>query len=198
MPKRGERKYELKAPNPYQHVVQRHDRPWTEEEDDILKANYKDLSTGQIAKLLSGRTRNSVISRAGRLGLATPRAVTAHPMSAQVKDRRKLTVTDGALASSMFTRMAERKLVKKPSRTKTNSVVSAPVDIAAEKAIAGVKRIEGEAFKAVPEAKHVTLLELTDAQCRWPVAGPHGEQLFCGAQRTTLRYCATHQRTSTR
>lgn len=44
---------------------------WTEEEDKMIKENYRLIPTREIAVLL-GRTRNSVIGRAGRIGLGKP------------------------------------------------------------------------------------------------------------------------------
>ena len=42
---------------------------WTNEEDIILKNNYKDLSDSQLVKLLPNRTKNSIYARRHQLGL---------------------------------------------------------------------------------------------------------------------------------
>jgi GcrA cell cycle regulator len=43
---------------------------WTEERTDLLRRLWPDVSASQIAKQLGGVTRNAVIGKAHRLGLA--------------------------------------------------------------------------------------------------------------------------------
>jgi hypothetical protein len=68
----------------------RNPNPWTEIEDDFVRANRGKLSSQQMADALPGRTRNSVIGRAGRLGLeriiskAAPRRPKTHAKRARV------------------------------------------------------------------------------------------------------------------
>lgn len=44
-------------------------KPWSRYEDDILQKFYDKMPVGEIEKLLSGRTRNAIILRAGKLGI---------------------------------------------------------------------------------------------------------------------------------
>jgi hypothetical protein len=68
----------------------RNPNPWTEIEDDFVRANRGKLSSQQMADALPGRTRNSVIGRAGRLGLeriiskAAPRRPKTHAKRARL------------------------------------------------------------------------------------------------------------------
>lgn len=45
--------------------------PWTPELDDVLRDNYGDMPSRQIGMMI-GMTKNQVIGRANRLGLADP------------------------------------------------------------------------------------------------------------------------------
>lgn len=48
--------------------------PWTPVQDAFLRKHYKVMEVAEIGKCLK-RTRNSVIGRAYKLGLSTPRGV---------------------------------------------------------------------------------------------------------------------------
>jgi hypothetical protein len=64
--------------------------PWTEIEDDFIRANRGKLSSMEMARALPGRSRNAVIGRAGRLGLeriarkAAPRRPKTHAKRARL------------------------------------------------------------------------------------------------------------------
>lgn len=63
-----------------------HLQPWTNDEDEYLRANYRLMTGSQIAAVLN-RTRSAVIGRAGRLGLCKPQA--SGPPKTKVKSRRQ-------------------------------------------------------------------------------------------------------------
>lgn len=44
-------------------------KPWTEEENNIIKENYGKISAKEIAKMLPGRNANTVFAQAMKLGL---------------------------------------------------------------------------------------------------------------------------------
>lgn len=51
-------------------------RPWTNEEDEVLRMYYKDFGSKYVASLLKSRTNSSILSRANKLGLKIRQAWT--------------------------------------------------------------------------------------------------------------------------
>lgn len=52
-------------------------------------------------------------------------------------------------------------------------------------------------WEALPESRPVSLMDSTDAHCKWPLGDPMGDDFkFCGAPVSRGSYCATHARMS--
>lgn len=62
-------------------------RPWTTQEDELIKIHYLSHSSREIAAMLPGRTRRSVDHRIGKLGIANQRGNSYY-------ERRKDTFND--------------------------------------------------------------------------------------------------------
>ncbi len=148
---------------------------WTDERVELLKKLWADgLSASQIANELGGITRNAVIGKVHRLGLSgrakSPTIATARP--------RKPRTSSSALRMS------------RPSMRGNTALAAAvmyDVEIAPEPEL-----IEN----VIPMGQRCTILELSDAKCRWPIGDPGmPEFFFCGgASVEGAPYCSYHSR----
>jgi GcrA cell cycle regulator len=146
---------------------------WTDERVESLKKLWAEgLSASQIAAELGGITRNAVIGKVHRLGLA---GRAKSPASTAPRPRK--------------TRAASPMLrISRPS-------------VRGNTALAQLYETEHEphpdlADNVIPLGQRRTLLELTEETCRWPIGDPGSpEFFFCGGQTvTSLPYCAHHSR----
>ena len=149
---------------------------WTDERVELLAKLWTEgLSASQIAAELGGNvSRNAVLGKIHRLGLADRgKAQTA----AATRARKPLRPADSAapeepprqddgLASSTA---VSRPLVSGPATHRPDDVV-------------------------LPASERVTIMELREFMCRWPLGDPTtAEFRFCGARAITgLPYCAAH------
>jgi GcrA cell cycle regulator len=159
---------------------------WTEESTELLKKLWADgLSASQIADRLGGITRNAVIGKVHRLGLAG-RATTSRSgprmrhRAAQPKPLRPAATPATALRAQF--RMAGNAALKP---------VFAPVE---QKTVA-LTLVPSAVADAAPKVLGVPLLELNENMCRWPIGDPQHENFhFCGGQKTNGAYCEHHAR----
>ncbi len=153
---------------------------WTDERIEELRKLWADgLSASQIANTLGGVSRNAVIGKIHRLGLS------GRVKAARAPARRTTTVAAAAAATA-----ARAKPASPPRVMAVGSTV--------------VKVVEREAYEVAPEpvvtaavlALHegVTLLDLKQSSCRWPVGDPSSEGFrYCGARTgQSETYCAAH------
>ena len=141
---------------------------WNDERVELLKKLWADgLSASQIAAQLGGVTRNAVIGKVHRLGLSG-RAKT--PSSSVPRVRKPRT-------TSMRPRM----------RFHGNNALAPQYDF--EQDLDPLANI-------VPMGPRVSILELNEATCRWPIGDPGREGFaYCGSQtKTELPYCPYHAR----
>jgi GcrA cell cycle regulator len=151
---------------------------WTDERIEQLRRLWSDgLSASQIAAEIGGGvTRNAVIGKVHRLGLSgRGKAKAASPQRA-----RKATRTPSAPAP-----------IAPPAR---NNVVLAPVSSTLTAESEPEIRVEEEVV--VPMSERVTIMELREFMCRWPMGDPTKPEFrFCGARSVTgLPYCSHHAR----
>lgn len=147
---------------------------WTDQRVTLLKALWKDgLSASMIAAELGNVTRNGVIGKVHRLGLSgRPRK--------------------GGLAS---TKPRQRRLQLGQTVYVTQAVSRVAV------ALAQVSKAEAEPApiscdNVIPLHQRLSLMELNDAVCHWPVGHPtEADFYFCGGKALTgFPYCAHHSR----
>jgi GcrA cell cycle regulator len=158
---------------------------WTEERVEILKKLWADgLSASQIAGRLGGITRNAVIGKVHRLGLAG-RATTSRMRAPRIRHRAPhapVRPTPAARVQYRTHGNAALKPVFAPveQRTVALSVVPSPVEEVAN----------------APSALRVPLLDLKENMCRWPIGDPQSEEFhFCGCQKAgSGPYCEHHAR----
>ena len=154
---------------------------WSDERVELLKKLWSDgLSASQIAAELGGVTRNAVIGKVHRLGLSGRAKA---PATGVVRTARKATAR---APSHPMTHKAP------PARPQA-ALPPAPVaDIAP---VLPVQPTPVEEV-AVPVSERVTIMDLREYMCRWPMGDPTSADFrFCGARCATgLPYCPTHSR----
>lgn len=171
---------------------------WTEERVETLKKMWAEgQSASQIAKELGGVTRNAVIGKVHRLGLSN-RAGGASTAKTAPKEK------PAAKAEAP----AKPKPAPRPAAEKPAAAATPPAPTPARKQIipAGqplppqpsANEISPEALASVREvekkAKKLTLMELTERTCKWPIGDPATDDFwFCGlAVQQGKPYCEAH------
>lgn len=175
---------------------------WTDERVELLKKMWGEgQSASQIAKELGGVTRNAVIGKVHRLGLSNRSSGGAAPDAAKTEAKAKPAAKPKAEAKAKPAKPAAE-----PAAAPTPAARPAPTP--ARKAIipAGqplppqpsANEISPEALAKVNEvekkAKKLTLLELTERTCKWPVGDPATDDFwFCGLPvQPGKPYCEAH------
>ena len=146
---------------------------WTDERVSTLKKLWLDgLSASQIAKQLGGVTRNAVIGKVHRLGLS---GRAKSPSSAAPRPRK------ARPAQHMM------RVTRPVSRGNTALAQAFEVEVEAEPVTYD---------NVVPMSQRLSLLELNEATCHWPVGDPSSPDFFfCGGKALSgLPYCAQHSR----
>jgi len=153
---------------------------WTDERIEQLKQHWMEgKSASQIAGLLGhGLSRNAVIGKVHRLGLAgrakSPGLASARPRPS---------------ASSPA---AHRAAAPRPVMTAPRMTRGATALAIAPRAL---EEAEPEAFVSVvvPMSLRVTIVELKEAMCRWPLGDPASAEFrYCGSHAASGPYCAYH------
>ena len=170
---------------------------WTDERVQLLKKLWVDgQSASQIAKELGGVTRNAVIGKVHRLGLSNRTAGSGTKSDAPTKAEASLAATSKPKA------IPKPEVVAKP----VGPEAAAPIPMRKAIIPAGqplppqpsANEISPEALAKVTEvekkSKKLSLLELTERTCKWPVGDPATEEFwFCGlATKAGKPYCEAH------
>ncbi|MBN7787198.1 GcrA cell cycle regulator [Ponticoccus gilvus] len=179
---------------------------WTDERVELLKKMWTEgQSASQIAKELGGVTRNAVIGKVHRLGLSN-RAGGA-PV-AEAKPAPKPEPAAKPAPAAKAARPAPAPQPEPEPAPAPEPVAAAPAPTPARKQIipAGqplppqpsTNEISPEALAKVSEiekkAKRLTLMELTERTCKWPVGDPATDDFwFCGLPvQQGKPYCEAH------
>ncbi len=184
---------------------------WTDERVETLKKMWSEgQSASQIAKELGGVTRNAVIGKVHRLGLSNrtggaggaPAPAAAAP-AAPPPEKPKAPAPKEAARP----RPAPRPVDPAPEREPVAAEVPTVAVTARSKIIpAGqplppqpsANEISPEALAKVSEiekkAKKLSLMELTERTCKWPVGDPATDHFwFCGLPvQQGKPYCEAH------
>lgn len=164
---------------------------WTDERVETLKKMWNEgQSASQIAKELGGVTRNAVIGKVHRLGLSNrvnevaedavpaPEAPPAEAEPAQTAD-----APDAAAEPVPAPVPIRRQIIPAgqplPPQPSANEI--------SPEALATVREVE-------KTSKRISLMELTERTCKWPVGDPATEEFwFCGlAVQAGKPYCEAH------
>ncbi|MEM8732385.1 MAG: GcrA family cell cycle regulator [Pseudomonadota bacterium] len=170
---------------------------WNDERVELLKKMWSEgQSASQIAKELGGVTRNAVIGKVHRLGLSNRNGSggqgesAAKPKPSKVKSAAKPAVKPKASVQAA----AEKDPVAAPvSRIKPIIPAGQPLPPQPS-----ANEIDPEALAKVSEiekkAKKLTLMELTERTCKWPVGDPATPDFwFCGLPvQAGKPYCEAH------
>ncbi len=176
---------------------------WTDERVETLKRMWAEgQSASQIAKELGGVTRNAVIGKVHRLGLSNrdeeepevePAPEAAPPPKASPKvaapppppppPAAPLSAAASIIASATGPIPLRKSIVPAgqplPPQPSANEI--------SPEALASVREVEKRAAR-------LTLMELTERTCKWPIGDPATEEFwFCGLPSQPGKpYCEAH------
>lgn len=169
---------------------------WTDERIDQLRTMWdKGMSASQIAEQLGGGiTRNAVIGKAHRLGLnSRPSPVKAEGGAPRTK--AAATPAPAVKASEPDTPLV-RAAPPMPRPVVQAVMPPAPMPLPNTGPVPPTTIMHPMANKrSRPDSgKKITLLELTDKVCKWPIGHPDEEDFhFCGAPvNAGTPYCLEH------
>ena len=152
---------------------------WTDERVELLAKLWTEgLSASQIAAELGGSvSRNAVLGKIHRLGLADRGKAQA---AAAPRTRKPI-------------RRADPAAVDEPVMVEDNDAPRSTATAAPQPAI-GPEVVRLHDDVVVPLSERVTIMELRESMCRWPLGDPTtAEFRFCGARATMgLPYCTHH------
>jgi len=184
---------------------------WTDERVELLKKMWGEgQSASQIAKELGGVTRNAVIGKVHRLGLSNRTGGAAPAAEPKAAPKAKPAAKPKPAPAAAAATTAPPASAPAPRKTK---MVAEAADVPAivphvRKPIipAGqplppqpsANEISPEALAKVnaieKKAKKLTLMELTERTCKWPVGDPATPDFwFCGLPvQAGKPYCEAH------
>ena len=181
---------------------------WTDDRVEILKKMWGEgHSASQIAKELGGVTRNAVIGKVHRLGLSNRTTAGAAATKAEPKAKaapkaapkaKPAAVEPEAEAEPVSTKpdlKTEPAIAPNTPRPPRNQIIPAGQPLPPQPS---ANEISPEALAKVNEiekkAKKLSLMELTERTCKWPVGDPATEDFwFCGLPvKQGKPYCEAH------
>ena len=183
---------------------------WTDDRVETLKRMWGEgASASQIAKELGGVTRNAVIGKVHRLGLSNRNADEAKPASqppAKPAPAPKTAKPDPTPAPKPEPVAAVEEDDDDEPRTMAAVPQGTNVTPLRKPLMAGqplppqpsANEISPEALAKVnaveKTAKKISLMELTERTCKWPIGDPATEKFwFCGLQTQAGKpYCEAH------
>ena len=177
---------------------------WTDERVETLKKMWAEgQSASQIAKELGGVTRNAVIGKVHRLGLsnrvgsggaadadddAAP-AARPEPAPRVVEPARS---ADPAPRPSVERMMPTATITPIPMR---KAIIPAGQPLPPQPSANEISpEVWASGREVEKHAKKLTLMELTERTCKWPIGDPATEDFwFCGLQSLPGKpYCEAH------
>lgn len=183
---------------------------WTDERVETLTKMWAEgQSASQIAKELGGVTRNAVIGKVHRLGLSNRTTTTDKEepeVKAPVREEPPARPVEAAQPEPKPAAPAPRPSA--PINPTVAQVVNNVTPLPLRKSIVpagqplppqpSANEISPEALASVREvekhAKKISLMELTERTCKWPIGDPATEDFwFCGLPSTAGKpYCEAH------
>ncbi|MBD3662317.1 GcrA family cell cycle regulator [Sulfitobacter aestuariivivens] len=171
---------------------------WTDDRVETLKKMWGEgQSASQIAKELGGVTRNAVIGKVHRLGLSN-RATSGGSAKAEAKPKAAAKAAPKAKAEPKTESAEPKTEAAAPPRSTLparKQIIPAGQPLPPQPS---ANEISPEALAKVNEvekkAKKISLMELTERTCKWPVGDPATEKFwFCGLPvQQGKPYCEAH------
>ena len=152
---------------------------WTDEIVEQLKQHWIDgKSASQIAGLLgNGVTRNAVIGKVHRLGLA-----------GRAKSPSTAASRPPPYGAAPAHRVAGPRLSHAPRMTRGATALAF-----APQALSELESQEEFESVVVPMSLRVTIIELKESMCRWPLGDPASSEFrYCGSPTASGPYCGYH------
>ncbi|PYE86397.1 GcrA family cell cycle regulator [Phyllobacterium leguminum] len=165
---------------------------WTDERVELLKKLWSEgLSASQIAAQLGGVSRNAVIGKVHRLKLSGRGKTSAAP----ARSKKVNTVNSTARVNvNAPTSSASQQTVVRTSVHKSVGATALQAEYSVEAVAHTVIRPSAEVV--VPISRRLSLLQLSERTCKWPVGDPLNEDFhFCGNDSAeTGPYCTYHSK----
>lgn len=168
---------------------------WTDERVELLKKMWAEgQSASQIAKELGGITRNAVIGKVHRLGLSNRTGATPSKPHKEKAKAGSTSRSEPASTRPAREDAATRTPAERPAPPRKQIIPAGqplpPQPSANEispEALASVREVE-------KKAKKISLMELTERTCKWPVGDPATDDFwFCGLPvQQGKPYCEAH------
>ena len=158
---------------------------WTDERVERLKKLWADgLSASQIAAQLGGVSRNAVIGKVHRLNLPG-RAKSGGQASVRTKR-----TTAAPRAPNYAGRTTQSQTSRPVGRSSGGAALKQDLDVVASEEI-DTRPVDDV---VVPISRRLTLVELSERTCKWPVGDPATEDFwFCGLPvQQGKPYCEAH------
>jgi GcrA cell cycle regulator len=154
---------------------------WTDERVELLRKLWNDgLSASQVAaEIGAGITRNAVIGKIHRLGLS---------------QRAKTPVAQRPRAAAKPATARPQTSATRPAASHGPAVMG-NVALALTPHIMPSPDLRPQEEVVIPLSERVTLMELRESMCRWPIGDPTSPEFrFCGAKSPGggSPYCAYH------
>ncbi|MEM9795002.1 MAG: GcrA family cell cycle regulator [Pseudomonadota bacterium] len=180
---------------------------WTDERVETLKRMWGEgASASQIAKELGGVTRNAVIGKVHRLGLSnrakdeeeSPKAAAPKPSKAEAKPKAAPAAEPEPAAEEEEDDDEPRTMAAVPQGTNVTPLRKPLMAGQPLPPQPSANEISPEALAKVnaveKTAKKISLMELTERTCKWPIGDPATEKFwFCGLPvQAGKPYCEAH------
>lgn len=164
---------------------------WTDERVELLKKLWSEgLSASQIAAQLGGVSRNAVIGKVHRLKLSgRGKTTTTAPRSKKVN-----TAAAAPRPSVQHNGGAHTTTMRTTSATKTVGATALKMDYDTD--VIAETVVKPASDVVVPISRHLSLLQLSERTCKWPIGDPLNEDFhFCGHESgESSPYCSYHSR----
>ncbi|MGB7241211.1 MAG: GcrA family cell cycle regulator [Sulfitobacter sp.] len=169
---------------------------WTDDRVELLKKMWGEgQSASQIAKELGGVTRNAVIGKVHRLGLSNRAASPGTAAKSEPKAKAAPKADPKPKAAPKSAEPAKAEPAPKPNLPARKHIIPAGQPLPPQPS---ANEISPEALAKVSEiekkAKRLSLMELTERTCKWPVGDPATDDFwFCGLPvQQGKPYCEAH------
>ncbi|GGK52219.1 GcrA family cell cycle regulator [Salinarimonas ramus] len=167
---------------------------WTDERVERLKTLWQEgRSASAIAAELGGVSRNAVIGKVHRLGLSGRGKAPEKPAPARPRPKQAPAAAAAEEAAPVAAPQPSR-----PITVGANALAAAlePQPARAEAAPLAQPRPAPQPAGeiVVPLSERVTIMDLRESMCRWPMGDPSSPDFrFCGARSLTgMPYCTHH------